>query len=68
MKRSEMLEIIKKVCKEWENSKVEKRMADEILTAIENEGMNPPLTIMYIDKPAGNTLCSETYDWDPEND
>jgi len=35
MKRSEMLKVIEKVCKNWENSKVTIQMAEEILIAIE---------------------------------
>lgn len=38
-----MLKIIKKICKSWENCKVTNKMADEILIAIENVGMLPPI-------------------------
>lgn len=43
MKRSEMLEIIAKVCDNWEDCRFEPKMYKEILKAIEKAGMIPPI-------------------------
>lgn len=58
MKRSEMIKIIKKVCKSWENSKVTIKMANEILTEIENAGMS------FATIDCNYPLVS--FDWEPE--
>lgn len=59
-----MLKIIKKICKNWENSKVELKMADEILTAIENAGMKPPFNSGEYFKVWRKD--GDSYVWEPE--
>lgn len=50
MKRSQMLKIITKICKSWENCEVTIKMAEEILTEIEKVGMIPPKRIISQEK------------------
>jgi hypothetical protein len=50
MKKSEMLKIIGKVCKNWQDCKFEPKMYKEILKAIEKAGMSPPITMISNEK------------------
>ena len=43
MKKSEILKIIGKVCKNWQDCKFEPKMYKEILKAIKKAGMLPPI-------------------------
>jgi hypothetical protein len=57
MKRSEMIKVIKKVVNKWKDCEFEPRMYDQILKAIEKNGMEPPI-------PEDWFLPM----WEPEND
>jgi hypothetical protein len=77
MKRSEMLaKIAVQILEDDTNEEIHgegkemsyEQMARIALEVCEKEGMLPPASVKYTEKPPGNTLCSETCEWDNEND
>lgn len=73
MKRSQALRNILRVLKKWDNCKIEKRMAEEVLSCCEFMGMSPPWYIppkqKYTDPEdeLGQwSSFNEIQDWEPE--
>ena len=59
-----MLKVINKVVDKWKDCKFEPRMYDEILTAVEKEGMMPPFNNDYFVKHWRTAVNG--YVWDKE--
>jgi hypothetical protein len=61
MKRKDMLKVIRKSVKKWQDCKFEPRMYEEILSAIEKAGMVPPPDLST-SAPFGGHACQWEYD------
>lgn len=67
MKRSDALKKIVKILKPWENSILNKKCANEILTMLEHMGMCPPFALIENDNPESTVIFVETCEWEDEN-
>lgn len=66
MKRSKMINKIYKLLKTWDNCKIEKRTAKEVLDLIEEEGMVPPSRKIVEPLGGGLNLITNGHFWDSE--